>query len=70
LSVSHYNYPGANALLTLQTYKKCKTKNISTFVFWKNQWSIVLVDSKATVHIDVYSAENGISRFLEMNNWM
>ncbi|CAF1252561.1 unnamed protein product [Adineta steineri] len=50
LIASHYNYPGANALLQLQAYKK--------------------YESTATVHIDVYSAENGVSRFLEMKNWI
>ncbi|UJR31419.1 hypothetical protein I4U23_018912 [Adineta vaga] len=50
LIASHYNYPGANALLKLQSYRK--------------------YDSTATVHIDVYSAENGVSRFLEMNHWI
>ncbi|CAF3678989.1 unnamed protein product [Rotaria sp. Silwood1] len=50
LSASHYNYPGANALFTLHTYRKYQPT--------------------ATVHIDVYSAENGISRFLEMKSWI
>ncbi|CAF2861306.1 unnamed protein product [Rotaria sp. Silwood2] len=50
LSASHYNYPGANALLKLHTYRKYQPT--------------------ATVHIDVYSAENGISRFLEMKSWI
>ncbi|CAF1195310.1 unnamed protein product [Adineta ricciae] len=49
LFASHYNYPGAYALLKLQSYKK--------------------FDSSATVHIDVYAAENGVSRFLELNHW-
>ncbi|CAF1014640.1 unnamed protein product [Adineta ricciae] len=49
LFASHYNYPGAHALLKLQSYKK--------------------FDSSATVHIDVYAAENGVSRFLELNHW-
>ncbi|CAF4997033.1 unnamed protein product [Rotaria socialis] len=47
---SHYNYPGANALIKLHTHRKYETK--------------------ATVHIDVYSAENGISRFLETKPWI
>jgi len=50
LIASHYNYPGAQALLKLQTLKRDQTF--------------------ANVHIDVYSAENGISRFLETNQWM
>ncbi|CAF1339845.1 unnamed protein product [Rotaria sordida] len=49
LSASHYNYPGADALLKLHTHRKYQPT--------------------ATVHIDVYSAENGISRFLEMKSW-
>lgn len=49
LIASHYNYPGANALLKLQDLKS---------------------DQTGIIHIDVYSAENGVSRFLETKNWM
>ncbi|CAF1620376.1 unnamed protein product [Didymodactylos carnosus] len=52
LYASHYNYPGAQSLLSLQKLYHHK--------------------SNVTVHIDVYAAENGISRFLELkraDNW-
>lgn len=51
LIASHYNYPGGQALLKLQSYP------ISSF------------QSNVSVHIDVFSAENGVSRFLQFDHW-
>ena len=67
LSASHYNYPGADALIKLHTQRKCKQDFV--LVTKRLIKSIVLDQRTARVHIDVYSAENGVSRFLEMNHW-
>ena len=56
LVASHYNYPGAQALLKLQSYRR--------------DYPLHPTQSNVNVHIDVFAAENGVSRFLELDHWM
>lgn len=63
LTVSHYNYPGAKALITLHE-SQGYSQYFKSFMNTNDDFD----NSSISVHIDVLPAMSGISRFLELEH--